>query len=48
MKTQENLEIISDELATIESAFDNLNDSFYQIRKCISDIIKELRNGKRI
>ena len=36
----ENLECIEEQLQSVESAFNDLEDCFYQIRKCIKDEIK--------
>ena len=40
---KENIEIIIEQLECIESAFDDLEDGFYQIRRCFEE---ELKNEK--
>lgn len=38
---KENIEIIIEQLEHIESALDDLKDSFYQIKLCLQDEFKQ-------
>ena len=46
MNNKENLECIAEQVDSIQSAFNDLDDGFYQIGKCIKDIIKNMESEK--
>ena len=44
---KENIEIMIEQLESIENSFNDLEDCFYQMRRCFQDELKEKEQEKQ-